>query len=163
MARADGRHRRPRRRCAGTRAGTGPDAALDPATVWPGGFIDSVEVRRTAVEPGRATVWVRTDVPLVADEEAGPLARTAALLDAANGMAVRADPREVAFPNVDLTAHLFRAPLGGWVGLDTSVVFGTAGSGVTHSTLHDEAGPFGTLAQALVVRALAAPGDATGA
>ncbi|MBN0038744.1 thioesterase family protein [Cellulosimicrobium cellulans] len=124
----------------------------DPANVWPGGFIDSIEVRRTAVAPGRTTVWVRTDVPLVADEEVGALAGTAGLLDAANGMAVRADPREVAFPNVDLTAHLFRAPLGGWVGLDTTVVFGAAGTGVTHATLHDEDGPFGTLAQSLVVR-----------
>jgi hypothetical protein len=126
----------------------------DPAADWPGGFIESIEVRRTLVEPGRGTVWVRTGHALVADEDASPLARAAGLLDAANGMSVRADPREVAFPNLDLTAHLHRSPTGDWVGLDTTVTFGPSGAGLTHSFLHDEHGPTGALAQSLVVRPL---------
>lgn len=67
-------------------------------------------------------------------------------------MTVRADPRTVAFPNVDLTAHFFTAPAGGWVGFDTTVSFGPDGLGVTNSVLHDERGPVGTLAQLLTVR-----------
>jgi hypothetical protein len=125
----------------------------DPTTVWPGGFIASAEVRRTQVEPGRALVWVRTDVPLVDGEEVSPLARTAGLLDIANGMTVRADPREVAFPNVDLTAHLFREPVDGWLGLDVTVSFGDDGVGVTSCVIHDAAGPLGTMAQILTIRA----------
>lgn len=124
----------------------------DATDLWPGGFIDSVEVRRDLREPGRGLVWVRTDVPLVADEEVSSLARYAGLLDVANGLTVRADPRQVAFPNVDLTAHLARDPVGDWVGLDTGVTFGPGGAGVTASRLHDETGPLGTLAQALTVR-----------
>lgn len=124
----------------------------DPASVWPGGFIRSVQLRRDQVEPGRARFWVRTDVPLVSDEPVSALARLCGLLDIANGMTVRVDPREVAFPNVDLTAHFFRVPQGEWLGCDTSVSFGPTGVGLTTSVLHDEVGPFGTLNQALTVR-----------
>ena len=131
----------------------GPDemAPWDPTTVWPGGFIESVEVRRDQHRRGRGGYWVRTDVPLL-DEPVSPTARAAGLLDIANGMTVRADPGEVAFPNVDLTAHLFRAPADGWLGIDSTVSFGPGGHGLTSSVLHDEAGPLGTIAQALTVR-----------
>ncbi|WP_402378120.1 thioesterase family protein [Isoptericola rhizosphaerae] len=134
----------------------GPDEtpAWDPTTDWPGGFVASIEVRRSLETPGRGRVWARTDVPLLDGEEVGPLARTAGLLDVANGMTVRSDPRRVAFPNLDLTAHLFRAPSGGWLGLDTTVTFGPSGAGLTSAVLHDADGAFGRLAQTLVVRKL---------
>ncbi len=125
--------------------------AWDPTTVWPGGFIASVEVRRAQEAPGRARYWVRTDVPLL-DEPTSALASAAGLADIANGMTVREDPRSVAFPNLDLTAHLVRAPEPGWLGFDTTVSFGPSGHGLTSSVLHDERGPFGTVAQSLTVR-----------
>ncbi|WP_166844163.1 thioesterase family protein [Isoptericola sp. BMS4] len=133
----------------------GPDAtpAWDPTTVWPGAFVESIEVRRTAAEPGRGMVWVRTPHPLVADEEVSGTARAVGLLDVANGMSVRADPRDVAFPNLDLTAHLHRAPAGEWLGLDTTVAFGATGAGLTSAVLHDAHGSFGASQQSLVVRA----------
>ncbi len=133
-----------------------PPAAMeewDPTTVWPGGFIASAQLRRNSEEPGRARYWVRTDVPLL-DEPVSPLASAAGLFDIANGMAVRVDPRSVAFPNVDLTAHLVRDPEPGWLGFDTTVTFGPTGHGLTSSVLHDERGPFGTVAQSLTVRPL---------
>ncbi|MGN6606169.1 MAG: thioesterase family protein [Jatrophihabitans sp.] len=124
----------------------------DPTTVWPGGFIASAEVRRRQVAPGRAVFWVRTAEPLLADEPVSPVARLAGLIDIANGMTVRADPRSVAFPNLDLTAHLFGVPSGEWLGFDTTVSFGASGLGVTSSVLHDRRGPIGTSAQILTVR-----------
>jgi len=132
----------------------GPEAVepFDPTAVWPGGFVASAHVRRAQQEPGRAVVWVRTPVPLLADEPVSDLARLAGLLDISNGMTVRAAPTEVAFPNVDLTAHLFRRPRGEWLGLDTTVTFGGTGVGLTSSVLHDVDGPFGTSAQVLTVR-----------
>ncbi|GAB3994524.1 thioesterase family protein [Nocardioides marmoraquaticus] len=132
-------------------ADTGP---WDPTTVWPGGFIASIELRREQVEPGRARIWVRTPLPLLAGEEVGPRARLCGLLDVANGMTVRADPRAVAFPNLDLTAHLHREPdlRDGWVGLDTSVTFGADGTGLTTSVVHDVVGPVGVSSQVLTVR-----------
>jgi hypothetical protein len=128
--------------------------AWDPSTLWPGGFIASTEVRRKYVEPGRAVSWVRTALPLVDGEQASTLASVAGLLDIANGLAVRANPREVAYPNLDLTAHLFRQPTSRWIGFDTSVSFGPAGIGLTSSTLHDLSGPIGTQAQILTIRPL---------
>jgi hypothetical protein len=132
----------------------GPDETQpwDAASVWPGGFIATAEVRRTQAAPGRATVWVSTEVPLVADEEVSPLSRFAGLLDIANGMTVRAAPAEVLFPNIDLTAHFFDQPQGRWLGLDTTVSFGPGGVGLTSSVLHDERGPIGTSAQSLTIR-----------
>lgn len=139
---------------SGVRSVPGPHevADWDPTTVWPGGFIASAQVRRQEDEPGRAVVWARTDVPLIDGEPVSPLARTAGLLDIVNGMTVRHDPRDVAFPNLDLTAHLLREPVGDWTGFDASVSFGADGVGVTSSILHDEQGPLGSMAQTLTVR-----------
>lgn len=124
----------------------------DPSRLWPGGFIASAEVRRAQTEPGRAVYWVRTGVPLLDGEPVSSLARTAGLLDIANGMTVRVDPREVAFPNLDLTAHFFAEPSGEWVGFDTAVSIGPSGIGLTHSIIHDETGPIGAVSQSLTVR-----------
>ncbi|MEO6503150.1 MAG: thioesterase family protein [Jatrophihabitantaceae bacterium] len=126
--------------------------AWDPTTVWPGGFIASADVRRRQVEPGRAAYWVRTPIPLLDGVAVSRLASAAGLFDIANGMTVRAHPREVAFPNIDLTAHLLTEPRGEWLGFDTAVSFGAGGLGVTSSVLHDVHGPIGTMAQALTVR-----------
>ena len=141
---------------AGSGLGTipGPDECepFEASAVWPGGFIAAAEVRRRLLAPGRASYWVRSDLALLEGEPVGPVAHAARLLDIANGMAVRHDPREVAFPNVDLTAHVVRQPGGEWLGFDTTVTFGPDGLGVTSSRLHDDRGPFGTLAQLLTVR-----------
>jgi len=124
----------------------------DPTTLWQGGFIASAEVRRTWLGPGRGSFWVRTEHDLVDGEKASRLAAVAGLVDIANGMAVRADPGEVAFPNIDLTVHFFREPGEGWLGFDTTVSFGPDGLGLTSSVLYDEAGAFGTVNQILTVR-----------
>lgn len=126
----------------------------DPTEEWPGEFIRSVEVRRSKQGPGRGQFWARTNVPLIATTTYSRLAAFVGLLDIANGMMVRAHPKEIAFPNVDLTVHLFTMPEGEWVGLDTSVTFGTAGTGVTSSVVHDRNGPVGVMAQMLTVRPL---------
>jgi len=124
----------------------------DPSQRWPGGFIASTQVRRSASAPGRGQVWVRTDVPLIGGEKVSPTAAAVGLLDVANGMNVRVDPHEVVFPNVDLTAHLVRSPRPGWLGFDTTVTFGADGLGLTSSVLHDEDGPLGSVQQCLTVR-----------
>jgi hypothetical protein len=132
----------------------GPDETepWEPSSVWPGGFIQTAEVRRRQLSPGRASVWVRTDVPLVADEPVSSLSRFVGLLDIANGMTVRAAPTAVLFPNIDLTAHFFDQPQGRWLGLDTRVSFGPGGLGLTASVIHDQRGPIGTSSQSLTVR-----------
>ena len=122
---------------------------------WPGGFVASLEMQAVAPPvPGRGSAWLRTDIALVAGEPCSPHASFIALVDTANGVAVRTAPTEWMFPNLDLTIHLHRQPTGTWVGLDTSVTFGPAGHGLTSSVLHDELGPIGRAEQILTVRPL---------
>lgn len=123
------------------------------AEVWPGGYIASLDVRAGGPgEPGRNTAWVRSDVPLVANEPVSNLATFISFVDTANGIAVRESPDCWMFPNLDLTIHLFRQPRGEWVGLDTKVVFGDSGHGTTTSRLFDTDGQVGYASQILTVR-----------
>ncbi|GGN34134.1 thioesterase family protein [Streptomyces fuscichromogenes] len=122
---------------------------------WPGGYIASLDVRPLAPPgPGRTTAWVSTSLDLVAGEPSSPLASYLALVDTANGIAVRQPPTAWMFPNVDLTVHLHRQPVGDWVGLDTTVTFGPTGQGLTSTVLHDLTGPVGHAQQILTVRPL---------
>lgn len=146
-----------------TEAVAGADAEVlpSPATlatwplheVWPGGYIGSVDIRPVGTpRAGRTTAWVSTPLALVGGEPTSPTASFVALVDTANGIAVRAEPTEWMFPNVDLTIHLHRQPEAGWTGLDTTVTFGRTGQGVTSTVLHDVHGPVGHAEQMLTVR-----------
>jgi len=121
--------------------------------VWAGGYISSLDVRHCGEpSPGRGQAWVSTDIDLIAQQPSSDLARFLGLVDTANGIAVRQSPTEWMFPNVDLTIHLHRQPHGRWVGLDTSVTFGSDGHGLTSTVLHDLDGPVGRAEQILTVR-----------
>ncbi|MFE3443467.1 thioesterase family protein [Nocardia sp. NPDC059180] len=123
--------------------------------LWPGGYIASIDVRTTAApQPGRTTAWISTPIALLEGEPTSLLADYVALIDTANGIAVRQDPTKWMFPNVDLSIHLYRRPQGSWTGLDTTVVFGEHGQGLTTTVLHDVHGPVGQAQQILTVRQL---------
>lgn len=122
---------------------------------WQGGYVASLDTRAVhSPEAGRATVWLSTGCALIEGVEVDPVTAWITLVDTANGVAVREHPTRWMFPNVDLTIHLHRAPSGGWLGLDTEVVFGTTGLGITRSVLHDLAGAVGFAEQSLTVRRL---------
>lgn len=122
-------------------------------SVWKGGYIASIDTRAVGEpRPGRAAAWVSTPMDLVAGENASDLASYIALVDTANGIAVRQDPADWMFPNMDLTIHLYRQPEGRWTGLDTGVTFGRTGQGLTSTVLHDVRGPVGCAQQILTVR-----------
>ncbi|MGV9817845.1 thioesterase family protein [Nocardia xishanensis] len=142
-------------------AGGEPEAIAAPETlsswpltsVWPGGYIESLDARPVGIpQPGRTTAWVSSRLDLVSGEQASALASYVALVDTANGIAVRQEPTKWMFPNVDLTIHLYRQPEGRWTGLDTTVTFGHAGQGLTSTVLHDVRGPVGQAQQILTVR-----------
>lgn len=126
-------------------------------TNWSGGYISSLTIRGADGEPGRNRAWLRTDLPLVHGVESSAYADFVRLVDTANGVATRVDPREWMFPNVDLVVHLWRRPDPAWVGLDTKVTFGGTGVGLTSSILHDVAGPVGRAEQVLTVRHMPSP------
>lgn len=121
-------------------------------STWPGGFVRSVRIRPDIREPGSVRFWLSSDVMLLDGEPVSNTARLLGLIDVTNGVAARANPEEVLFPNLDLTAHLFRTPAGEWVGVDAHSSVGPHGAGLTHGILHDAAGPFGSFAQILTVR-----------
>ena len=134
-------------------------APWDGRRVWSGGYIASLDMRgHPQNSPGRGRGWIHPGVPLVEGVDVSPTAAYLGLVDTANGIAVREDPRSWMFPNVDLTVHLLREPVAGWVGFDTTVVFGSDGLGVTSSTLYDVEGPVGRAEQSLTVRPLTRPG-----
>lgn len=127
----------------------------DGMSAWPGGYIDSLEFRSVpGAQPGRGQAWLRTDVPLVHGEDVSPLAQLMALADTANGIAPVLPMRAWMFPNTDLTLHLFRQPVGAWLGFDIHASVGPTGVGTTSSVLHDIEGPFGRAEQIVTVRRL---------
>jgi len=72
--------------------------AWRPESVWPGGFVCAIEVRRALVEPGRAASWVRTETALIKDEPVSPTASALGIVDIADGLAPRVPIDEIAFP-----------------------------------------------------------------
>lgn len=125
---------------------------FDAAMGWAGGFAESIEGRREEPQPGHGRLWLRLGAPLVAGEEVGPTAQVLGVTDVVNGMTPRVGPNIAAYPNIDLTVHLFRAPVSGWLGCETAVSYGENGVGLTRATLHDVDGPIGCSAQTLTVR-----------
>lgn len=149
-----------------TVAGGAPGPMADPDSMgawdgtarWTGGYIATLEGRCAATSvPGRGQVWLRTETTLVEDIAASPTAAFVGLVDTANGVLVRADPAQWMFPNIDLSIHLWRRPKAGWVGFDTTVVFGGDGIGLTSSVLHDVDGPVGRSEQILTIRPRVSP------
>jgi Thioesterase-like superfamily len=122
---------------------------------WGFGYLDAIEwraLRGGLGEPGPGTVWARQAVDLVAGESPTSLQRLLVLADSGNGVSGRMDPREWLFINSDLTVHLYRDPTGEWMALDATSAIGPTGVGAAFTVLHDEHGPVGRGAQALLVR-----------
>ena len=113
------------------------------------GYHTAVEYR--FVEPGPATVWMRSRVPLTAGEAISPLGRMLVVADSGNGVSATLDWRRFLFINVDLTVHLHRLPIGEWVCLDAVTLPQGDGIGLADTALWDEKGPIGRAAQTLLV------------
>ncbi len=128
----------------------------DGMSTWPGGFIQTLEVRALpGHRPGRGSAWLHSPFAMVdGGTPVSDLARLLGLADCANGISARLDPAPGGhmFPNVDLSIHLHRDPVGEWLGVDTRVTVGSDGVGLTSSVLHDSEGPFGRSEQILTVR-----------
>ncbi|MGO4382971.1 thioesterase family protein [Specibacter sp. RAF43] len=127
----------------------------DGMNIWPGGFIATLEGRTVpGHRPGRGRAWLRSPYGMVDGETSSALVRLLGLVDSANGIAARVapGPGSYIFPNVDLSLHIHREPVGEWLGLDSRVTFAGDGIGLTSSVLHDTAGAFGRSEQILTVR-----------
>lgn len=132
---------------------------------WLGGFIQSLEaVQSSAHRPGQGLVWLNTDKVLVAGHKDSDFAHLMCLVDMANGVAHRQSDTGLrwSFPNLDLQIHMYRQPVGRWLGIEATQQYGTDGIGLSSAILHDEQGPFGRSEQILTVRPLPQSEDKTG-
>lgn len=102
-------------------------------------------------DPGRAVVWIRLRLPVVAGEAPTGAQRVAAAVDFGNGVSARVEHLSWLYINPDLTIHLARQPQGEWVCLDARSEYGNDGAGLAASTIHDMHGPIGISAQSLLV------------
>jgi hypothetical protein len=108
-------------------------------------------VRGGFLDPGPATVWMRTRAAIVAGEPPSPLARVLVAADSGNGVSAALDPTTHLFVNTDLTVHLHRLPASEWVCLDARTTIDAAGIGLAEAALYDEAGTIGRSLQSLHV------------
>jgi hypothetical protein len=116
------------------------------------GELPELDTPSKHVPSGAAKVWMRLRYPLLPDEPLTPLARVAATADFGNGVATVLPFEQYLFINADLTISLNRRPQGEWVALDALTVLHPGGIGWAKSRVHDESGPVGEAAQALVVQ-----------
>lgn len=131
-----------------------PKRGIDMAAIWPGGYVQSVEVVQDSQFD---SVWVRPTVALVEGERIQPLERVFAVADFSNAFGDAAARESWTFMNVELTAHLLDVPHGEWFNLDATSFVGRAGSGVTSTVLSGPAGPALLLSQELMLTHVQAP------
>jgi hypothetical protein len=106
---------------------------------------------------GPAAAWFRLLVPVVDDAPNSPAMRVAAAADFGNGLSWVLPAERYLFSNADLSVHLFRMPVGEWVGVEAQTQMDGSGAGTTHSRLYDEQGAIGVAIQSLVLRERPSP------
>lgn len=123
---------------------------------WGGGFIHSMQFKTDPQQrrSGKGVVWMTNTLDMVAGQPTSAFVKLMGMADTSNGIVTRTDPRQWAFPNLDLNISLLRMPQGQWLGLDTRQQYGADGIGLTSSVLHDELGVFGQSQQTLTLRAM---------
>ena len=126
--------------------GVPPDWGYGPSIEWrfvEGGFQGPVT--------GRARLWTRVRIPLVAGEEIAPLHRLMVVADSTNGVSARLPIQEWwSIPNT-LTVTVERVPTGEWMWMDAATDISPHGRGIAHSTMSDRDGVLAHVAQPLLV------------
>lgn len=124
------------------------------------GYHTAIESRvaRGRVGSGRAALWMRQRVPLVAGEVPSPAQRILLMADSGSGVGAVLDPVSFApFINADLSVSLHRLPEGEWMGLEAVTTIEPHGVGLTRTRLYDLHGPIGEGLQSLVAGRMTAP------
>lgn len=118
-------------------------------------FSTSIEARYDPSQSqgtgGPTTVWLRTKVPILADEEPSPFQRICPLADSGNGISYNAYLDEVFFLNPDLTISIHRPPVGEWHASRVVSHWQPSGIGSAEALLFDVEGPVGSAIQNLLL------------
>lgn len=117
------------------------------------GYAAAVEARlaRGVWGHGPVSLWIRSRLPLLADEAPSPLQQVMIAADSGSGVAVVVDPARFTFVNADLTVSLHRPPVDEWVCLDAATRVEPSGVGLTVTRLLDREGAIGAALQSLVI------------
>jgi hypothetical protein len=137
-------------------------APASPAEMSPSGGADDAAYHNVAVEhrwvsgrfgaPGPAWDWIRLRVPVVPGEVPSGWQRAMAAADFANGIsAVVPWDGASLFINPDLTVHLWREPIGEWIGMESVTRTSGSGIGASDSAIWDVDGRIGRGAQSLLL------------
>ncbi len=100
---------------------------------------------------GRTWMWLRSLVPILADEEGSGFQRICPLADSGNGISYNTYLDEIDFVNPDLTVALHREPEGEWFLSKAESHWQGDGTGVADAELFDRAGPVGRAVQSLLL------------
>jgi hypothetical protein len=126
--------------------GVPPEWGYGPSVDWrfvEGGF--------DGAAAGRARLWTRVRIPLVAGEETAPLHRLMVVADSTNGVSARLPILAWwSIPNT-LTVTVERMPTDEWLWMDAATDIGPHGRGIAHSTISDRDGVLARVAQPLLV------------
>lgn len=126
--------------------GVPPEWGYGPSVEWrfvEGGFEEPAS--------GRARLWTRPRLPLVAGEETAPLHRLMVVADSTNGVSARLPIQEWwSIPNT-LTVTVERVPADEWMFMDAATDLSPHGRGVAHSVMSDRQGVLAHVAQPLLV------------
>lgn len=126
----------------------------EPFYDWSGGFVRAMQWRFVPGSPrgvGRAALWGRMPIPLVAGEEPTGLQRALVVADCGNGVSYRLPLEQWLFINTELTLHLVAPPRGEWICLDASTRLDGSGFGLASSRVFDRDRLVGLGAQSLYV------------
>lgn len=118
------------------------------------GFLQATETAFDVDDPGGfgpRRLWMRSH-PILPDETPSAFQRLCPLADCGNGFTGNAPTSDYQFLNVDLTIQMHRAPTSEWLASDARSHWEPNGVGLSHATLHDEAGPIGVALQTLLIR-----------
>ena len=125
-----------------------PRRASIPGRYRKNSFYDEFDVR----ESSDGTVWMRLPRPVIVGQ--GPMSGVLPVADMAHGcwppIGVEVRP-PATFPNTDLTVHLFRSPVSGWIGMRAQSAWSTDGVGAGWATLLDENGIIGHVGMSIMV------------
>ncbi len=118
-------------------------------------FNSSIEVRYdpgfSQGEGGPTWVWLRTIVPILADEEPTGFQRICPLADSGNGISWNSYLDEVLFVNPDLQVTYLREPQGEWFCGKSVSHWENDGTGAADTELYDQRGIVGRAIQTLLL------------
>jgi hypothetical protein len=100
---------------------------------------------------GFGCIWSRMRMDLVDGTPTSPLVHAAMLSDFGGGISNPVDRKRWISPNLYISTHLSRAPVGPWLMLQSSTVLAGEGTGLVNMLLGDRDGAFGRAHQTLFI------------